>query len=47
VVGLAPAIVGLVAINLLVPHFTGNGGLNLAPAFLVAGFGGDGDQSQR
>jgi MFS family permease len=40
VVGLALVILGLVAIDLLVPHLTGNVGLKLAPALLVAGFGG-------
>jgi MFS family permease len=40
VVGLALVIIGLVAIDLLVPHLAGNVGLKLAPAFLVAGFGG-------
>jgi hypothetical protein len=33
-------IIGLVAIDLFVPHLAGNVGLKLAPAFLVAGFGG-------
>jgi EmrB/QacA subfamily drug resistance transporter len=40
VVGLGLVVVGLVAIDLLVPHLTNNVGLKLAPAFLVAGFGG-------
>jgi EmrB/QacA subfamily drug resistance transporter len=40
VVGLALVIVGLVAIDLLVPHLSANVGLKLAPALLVAGFGG-------
>jgi EmrB/QacA subfamily drug resistance transporter len=40
VVGLALVIIGLVAIDLFVPHLAGNVGLKLAPAFLVAGFGG-------
>ena len=40
VVGLGLVVVGLVAIDLLVPHLQGNVGLKLAPAFLVAGFGG-------
>jgi EmrB/QacA subfamily drug resistance transporter len=40
VVGLVLVIVGLVAIDLLVPHLTANVGAKLAPAFLVAGFGG-------
>ena len=40
VVGLTLVIVGLLAIDLLVPHLSGNVGLKLAPALLVAGFGG-------
>ncbi len=38
--GLLLVIMGLVAIDLLVPHLEGSVGLKLAPAFLVAGFGG-------
>ncbi len=40
VIGLVLVVVGLVAIDLLIPHLSGNVGLKLAPAFLVAGFGG-------
>ena len=38
--GLLLVIIGLLAIDLLVPHLEGQVGLKLAPAFLVAGFGG-------
>jgi EmrB/QacA subfamily drug resistance transporter len=40
VLGLTLVIVGLLAIDLLVPHLSSNVGLKLAPAFLVAGVGG-------
>ena len=40
VTGLVLVVVGLVAIDLLVPHLQTDVGLKLAPAFLVAGFGG-------
>ncbi len=40
VVGLVLVIVGLVAIDLLVPHLQSSVGLKLAPALFVAGFGG-------
>ena len=40
VVGLGLVIVGLVVIDLLIPHLSGSVGLKLAPALLVAGFGG-------
>ncbi|SDU80015.1 drug resistance transporter, EmrB/QacA subfamily [Microlunatus sagamiharensis] len=40
VFGLVTVSVGLLAIDLLVPHLSGMVGLKLAPAFLVAGFGG-------
>src|SRR3954452_307122 len=40
VVGLGLVVAGLIAIDLLVPHLTNNVGIKLAPAFLVAGFGG-------
>jgi len=40
VIGLSLVIVGLLAIDLMVPHLRGDVGLKLAPAFLVAGFGG-------
>ncbi|MDO9380883.1 MAG: MFS transporter [Nocardioidaceae bacterium] len=38
--GLVLVLVGLVSIDLLVPHLDGDVGLKLAPSFLVAGFGG-------
>ena len=40
VVGLVLVVIGLLAIDLLVPQLSSNVGLKLAPAFLVAGFGG-------
>jgi len=40
VTGLTLVVVGLVAIDLLVPHLQSGVGLKLAPALLVAGFGG-------
>ncbi len=40
VVGLVLVAAGLVIIDLLVPHLTGMVGLKLAPALLLAGFGG-------
>lgn len=39
-VGLGLVIIGLLVIDLLVPHLSGSIGLKLAPALLVAGFGG-------
>ncbi len=40
VIGLILVALGVLAIDLLVPHLDGMIGLKLAPAFLVAGFGG-------
>ncbi|MFY0406565.1 MFS transporter [Solicola sp. PLA-1-18] len=40
VTGLVLVLVGLISIDLLVPHLDGDVGLKLAPSFLVAGFGG-------
>lgn len=40
VAGLVLVIIGLVGIDFLVPHLSGNVGLKLSPAFFVAGFGG-------
>jgi MFS family permease len=40
VIGLVLVGVGLLAIDLLVPHLSGHVGLKLAPALLVAGLGG-------
>ncbi len=40
VVGLVMVVGGLLAIDLLIPQLSGLVGLKLAPAFLVAGFGG-------
>ncbi|MBA8794965.1 EmrB/QacA subfamily drug resistance transporter [Friedmanniella endophytica] len=40
VLGLVGVSVGLIAVDLLVPHLNGLVGLKLAPAFFVAGFGG-------